>query len=139
MLRFHAGAEPHRARHMLLTVTNISDRTCTFAAQPYPCCISATTARAPSRPSRTAGRTPPSRCRPTAPPTPWCSPTPNPAGRAAGAPAQHGRKGVPVRGRTGRAHHPAQVGVDDHGPVRVDPDTAAVTYWQPSLADAGRW
>ncbi|MEI5132306.1 hypothetical protein RB199_09170 [Streptomyces libani] len=71
MLRFHAGAMPRRAHRMLLTVTNFSDRPCTFAAQPYPpCCGSATTGRPPSRRSRPANRRPWSPCRPTGPPTP---------------------------------------------------------------------
>lgn len=34
---------------------------------------------------------------------------------------------------------PTQVGLDGRAPVHVDPHTAAVTYWQPTLADARKW
>ncbi|MCK7626836.1 hypothetical protein MUU72_27685 [Streptomyces sp. RS10V-4] len=34
---------------------------------------------------------------------------------------------------------PAQVGVDGRDPVRVDPASAAVTYWLPAPADTGAW
>lgn len=84
MLRFHAGAMPRRAHRMLLTVTNSSGRTCHFAAQRYPCCVSAATGSPPSPRSRRAGRPPRSRWRPATPRTPR-SPPPRPAGRAARA------------------------------------------------------
>ncbi|PNE36308.1 DUF4232 domain-containing protein [Streptomyces noursei] len=140
MLRFHAGAEPHRARHMLLTVTNISDRTCTFAAQPYPLLHFGDHRPGPvpplpySRPHAPVALPPDG----TAYAVVLTDTQPGaPGGRS--APRSTAEKasqfGVALAERT----TPAQVGVDGRGPVRVDPDTAAVTYWQPSLADAGRW
>ncbi|MER6049507.1 DUF4232 domain-containing protein [Streptomyces sp. NPDC001793] len=140
MLRFHAGAEPHHPRRMLLAVTNISDHLCTFAAQPYPLLHFG---------DRRPGPLPPLPY--SRPPAPVALP---PAGTAyaavitAAAPGGPGGRsaphstaekmsqfGVALIART----TPAQIGVDGRAPVRVNPETAAVTYWQRSPAAAARW
>ncbi|WP_438486895.1 DUF4232 domain-containing protein [Streptomyces sp. S186] len=140
MLRFHAGAEPHRPRRMLLTVTNISDHRCTFAAQPYPLLHFG------DRHPRPLPPLPYSR-----PPAPVALP---PGGTAyaavitAAAPGGPGGRSAPHSTAEKTSQFgvalaaratPAQVGVDGRAPVRVDPESAAVTYWQPSPAAAGRW
>ncbi|MFB7633636.1 DUF4232 domain-containing protein [Streptomyces sp. NPDC056149] len=141
MLRFHAGAAPHRARHMLLTVTNISARTCTFAAQPYPLLHFG---------DRHPGPLPP--LPRTRPPAPVALP---PDGTAYAAVITAGPPGGPGGGRSAPGSTaekvsqfgvalasrttPAQVGVDGPAPLHVDPTTAAVTYWQPGRADADKW
>ncbi|QHC26342.1 DUF4232 domain-containing protein [Streptomyces sp. GS7] len=139
MLRFHAGAEQHPARHMLLTVTNISDRTCTFAGQPYP--LLRLSDRHP------AAAPPIARSRPRAPvalapdATAYATVTIAGPDRLGGRSAPGGKAekisqfGVTLTARS----DPAQVGVDGRAPVPVDPDTARVTYWQRSLADAEKW
>ncbi|MFL4490688.1 DUF4232 domain-containing protein [Streptomyces sp. VTCC 41912] len=140
MLRFHAGAEPHRDRRMLLTVTNVADRTCTFAAQPYPLLHFGDRLPGPlpplpySRP-RTPVVLPPDG---TAYAEVLTAAAPGgPGGRS--APASTTEKasqfGIALTART----TPAQVGVDGRAPIRVDPGTAAVTYWQPGPPAPGRW
>ncbi|MGG2461638.1 DUF4232 domain-containing protein [Streptomyces sp. RGM 3693] len=140
MLRFHAGAEPHRTRRMLLTVTNISDRTCTFAAQPYPLLHFGDRRPGPLRPlpdsrPRTPVALPPDG---TAHAEVITAATPGGSGGRS-APRSTAEKasqfGVALAART----TPAQVGVDGRAPVRVDPDAAAVTYWQPGPAPTGTW
>ncbi|GGV00432.1 lipoprotein [Streptomyces albospinus] len=139
MLRFHAGAEQHPARHMLLTVTNVSDRTCTFAGQPYPLLRLSDRHPAAARPiARSKPRTP-VELRPdgTAYATVTTAAPDRPGGRS--APGSKAEKisqfGVTLADRS----DPAQVGVDGRAPVPVDPATARVTYWQRSLADAEKW
>ncbi|MFF2805747.1 DUF4232 domain-containing protein [Streptomyces sp. NPDC058000] len=140
MLRFHAVAEPHRARRMLLTVTNISDRTCTFAAQPYPLLHFGDHHPGPLPPlpdgrPRTPVTLPPDG---TAHAEVITAATPGGSGGRS-APRSTAEKasqfGVALAART----TPAQVGVDGRAPVRVDPDTAAVTYWTPGPAPTGTW
>ncbi|MEU7636463.1 DUF4232 domain-containing protein [Streptomyces sp. NPDC039016] len=140
MLRFHAAAEPHRTRRMLLTVTNISDRTCTFTTQPYPLLHFGDHHPGPlppfpdSRP-RTPVALPPDG---TAHAEVITAATPGGSGgrSAPGSTAEKASQfGVALAART----TPAQVGVDGPAPVRVDPDTAAVTYWQPGPAAIGAW
>ncbi|MFE1175840.1 DUF4232 domain-containing protein [Streptomyces sp. NPDC058773] len=136
MLRFHAGAMPRRAHRMLLTVTNFSNRTCTFAAQPYPLLRFGDDRQAPLPAIGDS-----------APPT-VVSLAPNRTAYAmVTTSAARGPHGAHHRGRrysqfgvalTARAT-PTQVGLDGRAPVHVDPPTAGVTYWQPSLAAAREW
>ncbi|MFI0156561.1 DUF4232 domain-containing protein [Streptomyces lydicus] len=136
MLRFHAGA-PHRPdRRMLLTVTNYSDRTCDFAAQGYPLLRfgdgrqPALPVIADSKPRTTVVLAPDA----TAYATVLTSAAGGPHGRG-----PHGGKfsqfGVALAAGTA----PTQVGLADRTPVRVDPHTAEVTYWQPTLDAARKW
>ncbi|MCB5912178.1 DUF4232 domain-containing protein [Streptomyces pinistramenti] len=136
MLTFRAGPAGHGKRPdgpLLLTVTNYADKTCTFAAQPYPL-LRLTERQRAAVPVITASR------------------PRNPVSLA-----PHQSAYATIRTTTGHAfghHHPrisqfgvalatgaapAQVGLDSSGPVRVEPDTARVTYWQAHRADALRW
>ncbi|MGW1375698.1 DUF4232 domain-containing protein [Streptomyces sp. NPDC002446] len=137
MLRFHAGALPHRAHRMLLTVTNDSDRPCDFAAQGYPL-LRFGDDRQPAIPVIEDSRP---RSAVTLAPraTAYATIT-----TSAGGGPHHGRGrdrkkisqfGVALAVRA----RPAQVGLDDRTPVPVDPHTAEVTYWQTSLAAARKW
>ncbi|MER6310126.1 DUF4232 domain-containing protein [Streptomyces sp. NPDC001657] len=128
MLRFHAGALPHRARRMLLTVTNYADRPCDFAAPHHPL-LSFGEGRRPAVP--VIGRSRPGSVTTLAPnATAYALITTGTGGS--------GRKvsqfGVALAAHTA----PTQVGLDDRTPARIDPHTARVTYWQPSLAAALR-
>ncbi|MFD5397698.1 DUF4232 domain-containing protein [Streptomyces sp. NPDC127097] len=136
MLKFQAGAMPRRAHRMLLTVTNFSDRPCTFAAQPYPL-LHFGDDRQPPLPAIGS----------SAPPT-VVTLTPNRTAYALiTTSAAHGPDGTHRRGRkvsqfgvalSARAT-PTQVGLDGRAPVHVDPHTARVTYWQSSLAATRKW
>ncbi|MGW8556308.1 DUF4232 domain-containing protein [Streptomyces tubercidicus] len=136
MLRFQAGAMPRRPRRMLLTVTNFSDRPCAFAAQPYPLLRFGGDRRTPlpvieaSEPSA-AVSLPPNR-------TAYALITTS-AARGPDGKRHRGRK-ISQFGVALTAHAtPTQVGLDGRAPVHVDPHTAAVTYWQPTLAAARKW
>ncbi|WP_043265335.1 DUF4232 domain-containing protein [Streptomyces sp. CT34] len=139
MLRFHAGAEQYPARHMLLTVTNIATRTCTFAGQPYPLLRLSDRHPAAARPITRSRPPTPVELVPdaTAYATVTTAAPDRPGGRSApGSKAERiSQFGVTLAARS----DPAQVGVDGRAPVPVDPDTARVTYWQRSLADAEKW
>jgi len=136
MLKFQAGAMPRRAHRMLLTVTNFSDRPCTFAAQPYPLLHFGDDRRA-ALPAIGA----------SAPPG-VVSLAPNRTAYALiTTSAAHGPDGSHHRGGkisqfgvalSARAT-PTQVGLDGRAPVHVDPRTARVTYWQSSLAATRKW
>ncbi|MEU8780747.1 DUF4232 domain-containing protein [Streptomyces sp. NPDC048637] len=135
MLTFHAGAMPRRNHRMLLTVTNFSDRPCTFAAQPYPLLRFGDDRQAPL--PEIAASEPPA----------VVSLPPNRTAYALITTSAAGPDGKHHRGRkvsqfgvalTARAT-PTQVGLDGRFPVRVDPHTATVTYWQPSLAATRKW
>ncbi|MGY5123969.1 DUF4232 domain-containing protein [Streptomyces nigrescens] len=135
MLKFHAGAMPRRSHRMLLTVTNFSDRPCTFAAQPYPLLRFGDDRQAPL-PAIEASEPPAAVSLP-----------PNRTAYALIATSAAGPDGKRHRGRKisqfgvalrARAT-PTQVGLDGRAPVRVDPRTATVTYWQSSLAATGKW
>ncbi|WP_329148689.1 DUF4232 domain-containing protein [Streptomyces sp. NBC_01456] len=132
MLKFHAGAMPRRNHRMLLTVTNISDRTCDFAAQRYPL-LRFGDGRRPALPV-IAGSRPffPVALKPDA--TAYAMVVTRNGG--GGGPGHHriSQFGVALAARTA----PVQVGLDG-APVRVDPRTATVTYWQPSRAAARQW
>ncbi|MEU8681169.1 DUF4232 domain-containing protein [Streptomyces sp. NPDC048611] len=133
MLRFHAGAMPRRPHRMLLTVTNFSDRPCTFAAQPYPLLRFGDDRRAPL-PAIEASA-PPAAVALAPNRTAYALITTSAAHRG----HHRGRKvsqfGVALTARA----TPTQVGLDGRAPVHVDPHTARVTYWQPSLATARKW
>ncbi|WP_329174819.1 DUF4232 domain-containing protein [Streptomyces decoyicus] len=136
MLRFHAGAMPRRTHRMLLTVTNSSGRTCHFAAQRYPL-LRFGDDRQPTLPAIAASR--PSIAVSLAPgDTAYATITTSAAGGPGGS-GHQGRKisqfGVALTGRA----TPTQVGLDGRAPVHVDPRTATVTYWQPSLDAARKW
>ncbi|KOG37297.1 DUF4232 domain-containing protein [Streptomyces decoyicus] len=136
MLRFHAGAMPRRTHRMLLTVTNSSGRTCHFAAQRYPL-LRFGDDRQPILPAIAASR--PSTAVSLAPgDTAYATITTSAAGGTGGR-GHRGRKisqfGVALTGRA----TPTQVGLDGRAPVHVDPRTATVTYWQPSLEAARKW
>ncbi|MFK0260972.1 DUF4232 domain-containing protein [Streptomyces angustmyceticus] len=135
MLRFHAGALPHRDRRMLLKVTNFSGRTCDFAAQRYPL-LRFGEGRQAALPAIRASR-----------PLTVVSLAPGDTAYAmiltsAGGPAGRGHRGRRISqfgvALTGRAA-PTQVGLDGRAPVHVDPRTATVTYWQPSSVAARQW
>lgn len=136
MLRFHAGALPHRAHRMLLTVTNDSDRTCDFAAQAYPL-LRFGDDRRPAIPVIEDSR-PPSVVtlapRATAYATITTSADGGPRHRR-GRSEKISQFGVALTARA----HPTQVGLDDRAPVPVDPHTAKVTYWQTTLTAARKW
>ncbi|MFI5522731.1 DUF4232 domain-containing protein [Streptomyces platensis] len=136
MLRFQAGAMPRRAHRMLLTVTNFSDRPCTFAGQPYPLLHFGDDRRAPlpaiaASAPRAAVTLAPNR-------TAYALITTSVAHGPDG-PHHRGAKvsqfGVALSARA----TPTQVGLDGRAPVHVDPRTARVTYWQSSLAAARKW
>lgn len=132
MLKFHAGAMPRRHHRMLLTVTNISDRTCDFAAQRYPL-LRFGDGRRPALPAIPGSRPySPVALAPDA--TAYAMVVTRDGG--GNGPGHHriSQFGVALAARTA----PVQVGLDG-APVRVDPRTAAVTYWQPSRAAARRW
>ncbi|MGW2917193.1 DUF4232 domain-containing protein [Streptomyces angustmyceticus] len=135
MLRFHAGALPHRDRRMLLKVTNSAGRTCDFAAQPYPLLRFGDGRRAPL-PVIRASR-----------PLTVVSLAPGDTAYAlivtsAGGPDGRGHRGRRISqfgvALAARAI-PTQVGLDGRAPVRVDPRTATVTHWQPSSVAARQW
>ncbi|WP_433857416.1 DUF4232 domain-containing protein [Streptomyces kronopolitis] len=132
MLKFHAGAMPRRHHRMLLTVTNISDRTCDFAAQRYPL-LRFGDGRRPALPAIPGSRPfSPVALKPDA--TAYAMVVTRNGGR--GGPDHHriSQFGVALAARSA----PVQVGLDGP-PVRVDPRTATVTYWQPSRAAARPW
>ncbi|MFE1770094.1 DUF4232 domain-containing protein [Streptomyces sp. NPDC059008] len=137
MLRFHAGALPHPAHRMLLTVTNDSDRTCDFAAQGYPL-LRFGDDRQPAIPAIEDSR-PPSVVALAPRATAYATITTSADGGPHYGRSRGGRKisqfGVALTARA----HPTQVGLDDRAPVPVDPHTAKVTYWQTSLAAARKW
>lgn len=132
MLRFHAHGLRHPARRMLLTVTNASDRTCDFAAQRYPLLRLDAGQRTVTRvigpsdpisvvtlaPGRTAYAT---------------LVTSGPGARGRGE--KISQFGVALAPHTA----PCQVGLDSGPPVRVDPHTARVTYWQSRREAALNW
>ncbi|MEU8913543.1 MULTISPECIES: DUF4232 domain-containing protein [Streptomyces] len=136
MLKFHAGAMPRRTHRMLLTVTNFSDRPCTFAAQPYPLLRFGDDRQTPL-PAIEASE----------PPAVVSLPPNRTAYALIATSAADGPDGTHHRGRkisqfgvalTARAT-PTQVGLDGRAPVRIDPRTATVTYWQSSLAATAKW
>ncbi|MFF8786452.1 DUF4232 domain-containing protein [Streptomyces sp. NPDC015125] len=136
MLRFHAGALPRRDHRMLLTVTNFSRRTCDFAAQRYPLLRfgdgrqRALPVIGASRPLAVVSLSPND--------TAYATITTSAAGGPGGT-GHHGRK-ISQFGVALTAHAaPTQVGLDGRTPVRVDPHTARVTYWQTGLAAARKW
>ncbi|MEU9118355.1 DUF4232 domain-containing protein [Streptomyces sp. NPDC048506] len=133
MLRFHAGALPHRAHRMLLTVTNYSDRTCDFAAPRHPL-LRFGEGRQPAVPAIGASQERSVlRLAPNA--TAYATIITRAPGGSTG-------KGRPVsQFGVALAEHaaPVQVGLDDRAPVRVDPHGARVTYWLPSLLAARMW
>ncbi|MGW7573105.1 DUF4232 domain-containing protein [Streptomyces sp. NPDC054765] len=137
MLGFHAGAMPRRHRRMLLTVTNSSGRTCDFAVQRYPLLRFGDGRRAAlpvigaSRPRAVVTLAP----HDTAYATIITSAGDGPDGRDGHRGRRISQFGVALTGRA----TPAQVGLDGRAPVHVDPRTATVTYWQPTLAAARAW
>ncbi|MFG2138915.1 DUF4232 domain-containing protein [Streptomyces sp. NPDC048650] len=132
MLGFHARGLRHPARRMLLTVTNASDRTCDFAAQRYPLLRLDAEQRTtvpvigPSDPVTVITLAP---------------------GRTAYATLVTSGPGAQGRGEkisqfgVALAPHtaPCQVGLDSGPPVRVDPHSATVTYWQSRREAALNW
>ena len=121
---------------MLLTVTNFSDRTCDFAAQRYPLLRFGDDRRA--HPPRDRGEPAVHRGLAGARRHRVRHDHHLRAG-GPGGPGHRGRKisqfGVALTGRAA----PTQVGLDGRAPVHVDPRTATVTYWQPSLDAARKW
>ncbi|WP_435602462.1 DUF4232 domain-containing protein [Streptomyces sp. bgisy130] len=136
MLKFQAGAMPRRAHRMLLTVTNFSDRPCTFAAQPYPLLHFGDDRRPPLPPigsSKPPAKVhlPPNR---TAYALIITSTAQGPEGTHPRA-GKISQFGVALSARA----TPTQVGLDGRAPVHVDPHTARVTYWQSTLAATRKW
>ncbi|TJZ50337.1 DUF4232 domain-containing protein [Streptomyces piniterrae] len=133
MLRFHAGAARRPINHMVLTVTNISDRTCDFAGQPYPKLRfggeqrHATPVIRRSRPGTAVSLAPDA--------TAYAGVTTSAADRPDGKGEKISQFGVTLARHTA----PTQVGLDNGAPVYVDVDTAKVTYWQSCRADALKW
>lgn len=136
MLRFHAGALPRRTHRMLLTVTNYSDRTCDFAAPHYPL-LRFGDGRRPAAPAIAASRTHSVlTLAPNA--TAYATITTSSDGGPHGTGVRGGK--ISQFGVALAAHAaPVQVGLDDRAPVYVDPHTARVTYWLPSLLAARLW
>lgn len=136
MLRFHAGALPHRAHRMLLAVTNYSDRTCDFAAPHYPL-LRFGDGQRPPVPAIAASRTHSvRRLAPNA--TAYATITTSADGGPHGIGVRGGKIsqfGVALAAHTA----PVQVGLDDRAPIHVDPHTARVTYWLPTLLAAREW
>ncbi|MFG2890170.1 DUF4232 domain-containing protein [Streptomyces sp. NPDC048248] len=131
MLGFHAGGVGRPPGHMVLAVTNLSDRTCTFAAQPYPILRfhdgqrTATPVIEASKPRAVVSLAPDR--------TAYAGITT--ADESDGEGEKISQFGVALAART----DPAQVGLDGGPPVYVDHHTARVTYWQSRRADALRW
>ncbi|MFI9050716.1 DUF4232 domain-containing protein [Streptomyces sp. NPDC053427] len=134
MLRFHARGIRHPAHRMLLTVTNYSDKPCDFAAQPYPLLRLGARQRAVTP---AIGASDPGTVITLAPDgTAYAGVTTSAA--ADGAPRRGERIsqfGVALAPRTA----PCQVGLDGGPPVRVNPRTAKVTYWQSRREAALKW
>ncbi|MFH8567446.1 DUF4232 domain-containing protein [Streptomyces sp. NPDC017993] len=133
MLGFHAGGVHRPAGHMVLAVTNLSDRTCTFAAQPYPLLRfhdeqrTATPVIEASKPQAVVALAPDR--------TAYAGITTAAADGSGGEGKKISQFGVALAART----DPAQVGLDSGPPVHVNHNTARVTYWQSSRADALKW
>lgn len=133
MLRFHAGAARRPINHMVLAVTNVSDRTCDFAAQPYPKLRfggeqrHTTPVIRRSRPQAVVSLAPGA--------TAYAGITTSAADRPDGKGEKISQFGVALARRTTAT----QVGLDGRAPVYVDTDTAKVTYWQSCRADALKW
>ncbi|MCF3178063.1 DUF4232 domain-containing protein [Streptomyces sioyaensis] len=134
MLRFHAGPLPRRDGRMLLTVTNISNRTCDFATMRYPLLRFGDGRQAPLRPIGASRPLTPVFLKPDA--TAYATVVTGVDGKSGTGHRHHhiSQFGVALAARAA----PTQVGLDG-APVRVDPHTATVTYWQPSLAAARKW
>ncbi|MFJ9415179.1 DUF4232 domain-containing protein [Streptomyces sp. NPDC101227] len=132
MLRFHARGVRHPAHRMLLTVTNYSDRPCDFAAQPYPLLRlgpgqrAVTPAIGPSDPGTVITLAPDA--------TAYAAVT-TAADGASGRGERISQFGVALAPHTA----PGQVGLDSGPPVRVNPRTARVTYWQSRREAALKW
>ncbi|MFI1303509.1 DUF4232 domain-containing protein [Streptomyces sioyaensis] len=133
MLRFHAGPMPRRDGRMLLTVTNISNRTCDFAGMPYPL-LRFGDGRRPLPAIGASRPLTPVFLKPDA--TAYATVVTRAGGRGGTGHRHHriSQFGVALAARAA----PTQVGLDG-APVRVDTRTATVTYWQPSRAAAGKW
>lgn len=131
MLRFHARTVRHRTHRLLLSVTNNSDRRCDFAAQPYPLLRLGVRQRAvapaigPSNPGTVVTLAPGH--------TAFAGITTSDGTRAR-------RERISQFGLALARHTvPCQVGLDSGPAVRVDPQTARVTYWQTRRAAALKW
>ncbi|MEV0371166.1 DUF4232 domain-containing protein [Streptomyces sp. NPDC050636] len=133
MLRFHAGAARRPINHMILTVTNISDRTCDFAAQPYPKLRFNGEQRHATPVIRRSKRKAALSLAPRA--TAYAGIITSAADLPDGKGEKISQFGVALARHT----TPTQVGLDGGAPVYVDMDTAKVTYWQSCRADALKW
>lgn len=133
MLRFHAGEVRRPINHMLLSVTNFSDKICTFAAQPYPLLRLVDDQQAVTPVIKDSK---PQTVITLAPHESAYAGITTSAGDGSGG---HGERidHVGVALATDTPLTPVEL--SNGRPVYVEPNAARVTYWQANSADALMW